>query len=445
MRDFADIKMSNTEAENLAKQIDLSKAGWGMQLVETASNLFCICCDDHILYMNPAGLKLLNANSVDEVLGRPLIDFIHPDYQEFLSFGLEMLAEEDDFVPLKLKTVQDASLDVKLLINELQLNDKVGYIVEAQNITEYKRASEAVQEREHRLKSILNTVTEGILTCDKEGTVQTFNPAAEKVFGVSAQEILGKNFSVLMPEENQSAYEKFFSNQFAKANSRLLGRPLEFKARKKDSTVFPIEMTVTSLQVGSEKIFTAVFRDITERKESEERIRHMAHHDTLTGLPNRHLFTDRLHHAVKISSRYNKSLVLMFIDLDKFKPINDTLGHEAGDIVLQEVARRFKMLVRESDTVARIGGDEFVVLLEELDTPEPGPVVAQKILDALEVPILAGGRECQLGASIGLSCFPDDSKDAEELMRFADEAMYAVKTSGRNGYKLYESTLSILG
>ncbi len=425
--------------------IDPAEAGWGMQLVETASNLFTICLDGCVQYMNPAGLELLGADTQDDVLGKDFSDFIHADYKEFLSFGLDVLAEEDDFIPLKFLKLDETALDVKLLINEIQIAGKTAFIVEVQNITEYKRASEAVRDREHRLKSILNTVTEGIMTFDHEAVIQTFNPAAEKIFGVSSQDIIGKPVDVLMTDEFSESYKRFLDRKVLKGNSRLMGKPWELYGHNETKGKFPLEMTITKLQVGNELIYTAVFRDITERKQSEERIRHLAHHDTLTGLPNRHLFTDRLNHAVKVANRYNKALVLMFVDLDKFKPINDTLGHEAGDVVLQTVAKRFSQIVRESDTVARIGGDEFVILLEELDTSDAGLLVAEKLLECLEEPIAAGGRECSLGASIGLSRFPEDAMVTDELLRCADEAMYAVKTAGRNGFKVYEPNLSVLG
>jgi diguanylate cyclase (GGDEF)-like protein/PAS domain S-box-containing protein len=434
--------MAGYEKELKSLSIDLAKAGWGMQLVETATNLFAICSNDEILYINAAGLKLLGSETVVDVVGKKFTDFIHEDYKEFIEFGLEVFAEEDDFVPLKFLTLKGEALDVKLMVNPLHQYDQIGYIVEVQNITEYKRASEAVRDREHRIKSILNTVTEGILTFNTDGLIETFNPAAEKIFGYSTQEILGQHVEVLMPHENRRAYNRFFRKNIIKGNSRLVGKLWELTGLHKIEGPFPMEMTVTKLQVGSDHIFTAVFRDITERKQSEERIRHLAHHDQLTGLPNRHLFTDRLYHATKISKRYNKSLVLMFIDLDKFKPINDTLGHEAGDIVLKEVARRFLEIVRESDTVARIGGDEFVILLEELDHADPGHVVAEKLLDSLSKPILVGGRECVIGLSIGLSKFPEDSDNPDELMRCADEAMYMVKSSGRNSYLFYDKTNS---
>lgn len=437
--------MAQQQSVSGQAHIDLSRAGWAMNLVETASNLFAICFENKVQYMNKAGLTLLGADSQSDVLGHDFADFIHSDYQEFLAYGLEFLAEEEDFIPLKLLKRDGTALDVKMLINEIQIDNQDAHIVELLDITEYKRASEAVRDREHRLKSILNTVTEGIMTLSDRGVVQTFNPAAEKIFGRPAQAVIGQHIEVLMDPEYRDPYTRFLERKILNGNSRLMGKPWELVGNHGEKGRFPLEMTLTKLQVGNERIFTAVFRDITERKQSEERIRHMAHHDTLTGLPNRHLFTDRLNHAIKAAQRYNKALVLMFVDLDKFKPINDTLGHEAGDVVLQVVAKRFRKTIRESDTVARIGGDEFVILLEELDSSDAGLLVAEKLLECLEEPILVGGRECRLGASIGIARFPEDAMDSDELLRCADEAMYAVKTSGRNGYKLYEPTLCVLG
>ncbi|WP_135078707.1 sensor domain-containing diguanylate cyclase [Terasakiella sp. SH-1] len=437
--------MAETETVVQPEAFDLSQTGWAMRLVEKASNLFTVCVNDRIQYMNPAGRELLGAKSPIDVLGAELLNYIHEDYKEFLSFGLGVLAEEGDFIPLKLVTIDGRSLDVKLLINAVQIGTSEAFIVEVQDITAYKRASEAVQDREHRIKSILNTVSEGIITFDADGTIQTFNPAAETVFALTAKEAIGLHIEELMPKETRAKYRRIFERKISQGTSKMMGRPIEFEGYNRTKGEFPMEMTVSSTQVGSDRMFTAVLRDITERVQTVERIRHLAHHDTLTGLPNRHLFKDRLLHAIKLSKRYDKCLVLMFIDLDKFKPINDTLGHDAGDVVLIEVARRFKNIIRESDTVARIGGDEFVILLEELDTVESGPVVAQKVLDCLKEPIMASGQDCYLGASIGMACFPEDTMDAEVLMRYADEAMYAVKTSGRNGFKSYDSTLSVLG
>jgi diguanylate cyclase (GGDEF)-like protein len=164
----------------------------------------------------------------------------------------------------------------------------------------------------------------------------------------------------------------------------------------------------------------------------------LAHHDPLTGLPNRNLFTERMERAIYRAKRSGKPLGLMFVDLDKFKPINDKLGHEAGDTVLKAVAERMAHCVRTSDTVARIGGDEFVAILENLDHWESAAVVAQKIIKALTQTIeVANGNTAQVGASIGISIFPEDGNTLDDLSRAADEAMYAVKEAGRNNFKFF--------
>ncbi len=175
------------------------------------------------------------------------------------------------------------------------------------------------------------------------------------------------------------------------------------------------------------------------RKQAEERIRHLANYDELTGLPNRSMFQERLHHALAQAQRHARPLAVLFIDLDRFKNINDTLGHEAGDRVLREVAERLRACLRDSDTVGRLGGDEFVVLLEGLPQPADVAAVAQKILDAAARPFILAAQEFRIGASIGISTFPDDGKDMQNLLKNADAAMYRAKERGRNNYQFYST------
>jgi diguanylate cyclase (GGDEF)-like protein len=180
------------------------------------------------------------------------------------------------------------------------------------------------------------------------------------------------------------------------------------------------------------------------RKQAEERIRHLANYDELTGLPNRSMFHERLHHALAQALRHARPLAILFIDLDRFKNINDTLGHEAGDRVLREVAERLLGCLRDSDTVGRLGGDEFVVLIEELPQLADVAAVAQKILDAAARPFMLAAREYHIGASIGISAYPEDGKDLETLLKHADAAMYRAKERGRNNYQFYSVQMTAL-
>jgi diguanylate cyclase (GGDEF)-like protein len=179
------------------------------------------------------------------------------------------------------------------------------------------------------------------------------------------------------------------------------------------------------------------------RRQAEDRVHHLAHYDELTGLPNRSMFTQRLSHALIQARRNDKPLAILFIDLDRFKNINDTLGHEAGDRVLMEVAQRLQGCLREGDTVGRLGGDEFVVLIEELPEPMHVAAVAQKILAAVVKPFIAGAQEFHITASIGISTYPDDSEDMQGLLKSADIAMYRAKEQGKNNYQFYSALMNI--
>jgi diguanylate cyclase (GGDEF)-like protein len=179
------------------------------------------------------------------------------------------------------------------------------------------------------------------------------------------------------------------------------------------------------------------------RRQAEERVHHLAHYDELTGLPNRSMFNQRLSHALIQARRNDKPLAILFIDLDRFKNINDTLGHEAGDLVLKEVAQRLLGCLREGDTVGRLGGDEFVVLIEELPEPMHVAAVAQKILAAVVKPFVVGAQEFNITASIGISTYPDDGEDMQGLLKNADISMYRAKEQGKNNYQFYSALMNI--
>lgn len=214
-----------------------------------------------------------------------------------------------------------------------------------------------------------------------------------------------------MPKQYADHHDNYLDRYVTTGESEIINSSMEFEGQHANGAIFPIELTVTEMREGNQRLFTGVIRDITERKKALDKIHYLAHHDALTKLPNRNLYIERVERAIYRAERSNKPLALMFVDLDKFKPINDELGHEAGDAVLKTVAERMLSCVRQSDTVARFGGDEFVAILENLDHAESAAVVAKKViaklLESIETP---GGQRATVGASIGISVFPKMAK-----------------------------------
>jgi len=213
----------------------------------------------------------------------------------------------------------------------------------------------------------------------------------------------------------------------------------EYRVIRQDGQVAWLSSHAKTLADASGRVrrMIGVSQDITERKRQEEEARFLAYHDTLTGLPNRRLLDDRLRQAIFLAQRRDTRVALMVVDLDQFKQVNDALGHRAGDAVLREAAHRIAGCVRKADTLARHGGDEFVVVVPDLQQDSDCQVVAEKILRALEPPFQVDGRDFSIGASIGLSLFPTDAGDGEALLRNADAAMYRAKQLGRNNYRFY--------
>ncbi len=426
------------ESPKSLKKMTLADSGWEafIQPLELSHNFVAICKKDTILYLNPAGIDILGADSLDKIVNRPISDFIHHDYSEIAELGLELFSEENMVISLKFLRLDEREVDVEIWVSEVKIADEVAYLLEAKDITGHLRAARALRAREQRLEGILNTVADGVLTLNNTGIIETFNPAAENMFGFKSEEVIGKNIRKLIsPGEEQVDKENILINWVSDSKSRH-----ETTGLKKDGRGFPVEMAIRELQHNDDLTYTSIVRDITMQKKAEARIYHLAHHDTLTGLPNRHLFGDRLDEAIKRAHRHDTLVGLMFIDLNKFKPINDTLGHDAGDEALKEVAKRLQFCLRGTDTVARIGGDEFVAILEDLDSPLKAGMVAEKILKSLETPMTLAKQKCILGASIGISLFPNDAKDVAELLHLADLAMYEVKESDNLEYAYYSQT-----
>jgi diguanylate cyclase (GGDEF)-like protein/PAS domain S-box-containing protein len=286
---------------------------------------------------------------------------------------------------------------------------------------------------------LLDALGEGVYGVDYRGQCIFINPAALKMLGFTEEEVAGKDQHALFHHHRPDGHH-YPGHDCPIYLSLVDGetRSGEEWFWRKDGSGFPVAITVSpNLIDGGSKGAVVVFHDITERKLNDERIRHLAQHDTLTDLPNRALLTDRLQQALSYAKRDKQKVALMFVDLDRFKPINDTQGHVVGDWLLKQVASRMRECVRDSDTVARVGGDEFVVLLRSVESTEDAVMVAEKIRNALNQPFELAQQSLHISCSIGMTLYPEHAKNEIEMMNFADIAMYQAKQKGRDKVQVF--------
>lgn len=311
----------------------------------------------------------------------------------------------------------------------------LGMIGVARDITERKRLDEKM-----RIASLVyQSSSEGMLVTDAESRIVAINPAFERITGYTFDEVAGKHPRFL----NSGRHDDTF---FASMRGALRSAEYwhgELWDRRKNGEIHAKSMIINVLKRSDGEVYgyVTLFSDITEKKSSEERIWRQANFDELTGLPNRRMFSDRLEQKVKDQHRAGLSLALLFIDLDRFKEINDTLGHHVGDLLLQEVGRRISVRARESDTVARLGGDEFTVLLTQLRDSNHIERIAQSMVERLAEPYVLGDELVYVSASIGIALYPGDATDAEHLLNNADQAMYVAKSRGGNCFSYFTASL----
>lgn len=283
-----------------------------------------------------------------------------------------------------------------------------------------------------KLSSVVEQTDDIIFITNIDGEIEYVNPAFVQVTGYSAREVMGQSPAILNSDRHQAG---FFDNMWRTIRGGEIFRDVVAN-QGKDGRIIYVQKTVTPIRDpdGAVVSFASIDKDVTQWRCAQERIEFMALHDNLTGLANRVKLKDRLQHAIASAERRGAGFALLFVDLDAFKPVNDTFGHDAGDAALKEIAARFVAAVRENDTVARVGGDEFVVLLEETGQPQAAGEVADKLLARAAEPFAFAGRVCRLGASIGIAVYPMHGRDADTLLKNADDAMYLAKARGKSRY-----------
>ena len=326
--------------------------------------------------------------------------------------------------------------------------DELDVLVESVNNMQLKTRSalNALQDSKAHERLVLDSTSEAIFGTDTQGICTFVNPACLRMLGYAHEsDLVGKPIHELIhhtyPDGRHYPIEEC-AIRLAIPAGREYHCNHEYHWRA-DGTSFPVEYWSRPMYKDGELIGAVVaFNDITQRKLAEEELHQLAYYDNLTGLPNRQLFNDRLHQAIGDAKRRNRLVALMLLDLDRFKVVNDTMGHEAGDLLLQEISARLKQSVRANDTVARLGGDEFVLIFTDVEEVRHIGQCAQKVLAQFNAPIVIGGREVFSGASIGIALYPADTVDADELLKYADSAMYHAKELGRNNYQFYSHEMT---
>ena len=356
-----------------------------------------------------------------------------------------------NLLPDNFNTLQQNSFQQNLAINHIEstisgrsFDWKFSPVIEqsvlhchAVEITAQKRTQKALRDSETRYKTLFDSATDAILLISDDRFID-FNPHAATLFGCSEGDFHRSHVTDFLPD-NQPGGRNSISNlvrhtQLAESD---IPQSFEWQFRRKDGTIFDSEVSLNVTQLDEESVILAIVRDITQRKLAEAKLIQQANFDNLTGLPNRILAMDRLNESIKRARRNNTFVSILFIDVDHFKSVNDTLGHSVGDELIIEVARRLKACVREGDTAARFGGDEFIIILNDMQAIFKAEKVAEKILATMSAPFYLAEQEFFLGASIGVSGYPADGEEAQVLLRNADAAMYKAKEAGRNTFQFY--------
>lgn len=428
--------------EALAENYRLSELHNRAIVDNTADAIVTICDDGAIASVNPAAERMFGASAMDLVgqsLGRFILDAVGLNGADALGAVSGQWREAEGLRSNGEKILLEFS------VSGMDLGGTRLYVVICHDITSRKQAEADLRTQKEWLATLVNTMPDLICLKDADSRWLVANRPFLEVAGLAHVDYRGRSTEELLGLASAEAaghLERICENDHKSMHAGgSHTSEMELRFSSQSSRIFDVIKIPLRGGGGGPQGLVTVGRDITERKQAAARIHHLAHHDSLTGLPNRILFHDRLRLALAQSARTEKRLALMFLDLDKFKDVNDTLGHHIGDALLKAVARRLTDCVRESDTVARLGGDEFAVILTNLGQPEDAGGVAENIIAAIAEPLLLEDLEVQTSTSIGLTLYPDDAISAEQLLKNADLAMFRSKGEGRNNYHFYVAAM----
>jgi len=433
-----------TERKKAEKTLQASENRY-RQLVEHSPDAIIIHRKGQVIFINPAGLAMFGAKNEAELLGENIMNYVYPDYHPLVRERIKRM-NKGESVPLteeKFLYANGMPFDVEVAAMPFDYHGDHAIQIIARDITARKDAEAALKESEEQLYDITAGLGEGLYVLDKDCKLTFMNPEAEKILGWREQDLFGKTIHNITHHQKSdgSPYPEDACPVYKATQNGRTYRIEEDVFTCKNGAMLPVSYVVTPLgRQGQISGTVTAFHDISNRKELENKMAHMAHFDELTGLPNRALFFERLDQIYKQSKRYKNIFGLLFIDLDGFKDVNDKYGHGIGDALLKETARRLKKYVRDSDIVARMGGDEFTIILTEIKHADDAARFAKKIITAIKKPYILQGHRCTISSSIGIALYPDNAKTISDLIKKADLAMYTVKEGGKSNFSISKNT-----
>ncbi len=400
--------------------------------------------DRHILWVNPAFMSLFQYSS-EETIGKKT-SFLYANLEDYeeqgrIRYNRDSLPNNHPYeVQYRRKDGTTFWGEARGAVVSNDQGERIGFTVSIRDITRRRQLIRDLHHEKERWFVTLKSIGDAVMTTDERGLVTYLNPLAEELTGWRSDEAQGNPVSGVFrivneytraPVENPVERVLEQGMVVGLANHTLL--------LCKDGREISIEDSAAPVRdsEGNVQGCVIVFRDVTEKRKLEQRIQYQANYDALTGLPNRHLFQDRLGQAIVRAQRSGRLFALLYLDVDHFKNINDRLGHPFGDYVLVELGRRFRNIIRETDTIARIGGDEFAIILEELSDRHEALVLGRRLMNEAGAPIRINHAKSGLTVSIGIALYPGDGTDATDLVRNADIALYQVKKSGRNNIQFF--------
>jgi diguanylate cyclase (GGDEF)-like protein/PAS domain S-box-containing protein len=414
-----------------------------------ASPLGIFVSDSHgeCVYTNGA-YHQISGLDLEQTLGTNWSMAIHPDDRQRVLIEWRAAALGEAIFKSEARFLRADGSIVWARLNAAAMLDGQqprGYVQIVEDVTERRAAEDALFEEKERAQVTLNSIGDAVLTTNLPGNVTYLNLVAETMTGWSRESAIGRPLSeVFKIVDGTTRQASPNPAQLAISENRTVGLAADSVLLRRDGHESAIEDSAAPIHNRDGQVAGAVivFHDVSESRAMALKMAHLAQHDFLTGLPNRVLLTERLSRAIGQARRHSKRVALMFIDLDYFKNINDSLGHTIGDLLLQMVAERLKTCIRDTDTVCRQGGDEFVILLAEIEHPQDAAPIAEKLLAAFAESCLIDGNELHVTLSVGISIYPDDGVDADEVMKNADTAMYHAKANGRNNYQFFTTEMN---